>query len=340
MPSLLPLGVDLAKASFVAAVWYADRPYDLGTFPNDSSGCTALAEAVQQLAAQLGVASLPVQLVVEPTGGYQEALVAFGHQQGWQVCLPNPRHVREWANGLGRRAKTDKEDARLLAHFAADGKARPVPAFEAEIGQLDSLLKRRDELDEMLRQERNRLEALRARHTPSPAVPASIERLIEALEAEQRAVEQALADLLVTRPDWQDAAQRLRSVPGIGPKSVLPVLLLLARWDALTLGEGSAKGLTAFVGLDPKPFESGTSVKRPPTISRLGDRLLRAKLYMAALGGIKGHNALRAFYLRLVARGKKKKLALVASARKLLTWALAVWRSGRPFDADSHPAAL
>jgi transposase len=91
--------------------------------------------------------------------------------------------------------------------------------------------------------------------------------------------------------------------------------------------------VVAYVGLDPHPHESGTSVLRHARMSRQADRLLRARLYMGALGTLRGDNPLHACYQRLVDRGKPKKLALLASARTLLVWAWAVFTSGRPFDA-------
>lgn len=330
MTTPLYLGIDIAKATLQAALWHDGQPLDLGAFPNDLAGFDALAEQLQPHAARL--AAEGVHLVVEPTGGYQDALVGYALAQGWRVSLPNPKLVREWANGLGRRAKTDKEDARLLARFAAERNPPPHQPLRDEISALDSLLKRRDDLQSMIRQERNRLEALRLRRGQSPEAVRSVERAIEFLESELAAVEQALTSQLAAHPDLQAAQRRLLTLPGIGPKTVLPLLVFLARWDALTDGLGDAKGLTAYAGLDPQPYESGTSVHRRPTISRMGDRRMRHKLYMAALGGIHGHNPLRAFYLRLVGRGKRKRLALVAAARKLLVWALAIWRAQTVFD--------
>jgi transposase len=128
------------------------------------------------------------------------------------------------------------------------------------------------------------------------------------------------------------AVRRLKTVPGVGAKTVVPLLVLLYRWQVLTNGQGSAKGLTAYVGLDPQPYESGTSVRKPATISRMGDRVLRRKLYMGALGGIRGQNPLRAFYQRLVGRGKQKRVALVAAERKLLVWAWKVFQTQTDFD--------
>ncbi len=113
----------------------------------------------------------------------------------------------------------------------------------------------------------------------------------------------------------------------------LPVRVTGERSPALTGGQGAAKGVVADVGRDPQPHESGTSGRHPARISRQGDRGLRARLYMGALGALRGANPVQACYQRLVDRGKPKKLALIAAARKLLAWAWAVFSSGQPFDA-------
>jgi transposase len=111
------------------------------------------------------------------------------------------------------------------------------------------------------------------------------------------------------------------------------MLVIMHRWEELTDGEGESSGLVAYVGLDPKPHESGTSIRRRAGISRQGNRLFRSRLFMGALGGIKAKNSpLTAFYKRLVGRGKPKKLALVAAARKILVWCWAVFKSKTPFD--------
>lgn len=107
----------------------------------------------------------------------------------------------------------------------------------------------------------------------------------------------------------------------IGAKTVLPLLVLLLRWHPLTEGQGTDKGLTALIGLDPKPHENGTSVYHRPTISKMGNGEIRRLLYRGALGVLRGQNPLHDFYDRLVGRGKAKKLALVAASCKLLTWA-------------------
>ena len=99
---------------------------------------------------------------------------------------------------------------------------------------------------------------------------------------------------------------------------------------------GTAKAITAYFGLDPKAYESGTSIRKRAGISRQGNTEIRHFLYMGALGGVGGNNPLRNFYKSLVGRGKPKKLALVAAARKILIWCWAVFRQGKPFDATRH----
>ncbi len=320
----LHLGVDIAQATLEAATWDAAPGQALGTFPNTPAGFQALAAVLPP--------DRPVHLIVEPTGGYELALVHFALQQGWTVSLPNPKQVRDFAKGRGRRGKNDRKDALTLAHFGAETDPPAWQPLPDEVAALESLQRRKDDVEQLLRQERNRRHAAAHRPQQHAAVPASVDRIIEALEEELVTLERTIQEHLRRYTALRAAVERLKTVPGVGVKTVVPLLVLLARWDALTQGHGSGKGLTAYVGLDPQPYASGTSVYKAPTISRQGDKVLRRKLYMGALGGIRGQNVLRAFYQRLVGRGKKKKLALVAAARKLLIWAWKVFQTQTDFD--------
>lgn len=262
--STLYLGIDVAKATFVAALYHEATETALGTFANSPDGFTALAAALP--------AEHPlVHLVAEPTGGYELPLVLWALAQGWQVSLPNPLRVRAWAKGQGRRAKTDRQDARLLARYGA---AEQPPAWQplpVAVSELDSLLRRKDDIEQMLRQERNRQQTVTRRPHIADAVPTSVNRVIGALEEELAALEQAIKDHLQQHPDLAQAAQRLQTVPGVGKQTVLPLLVLLTKWQVRTDGQGTAKGLTAYAGFDPQPYESGTSVRKRSTISRMGD---------------------------------------------------------------------
>jgi transposase len=320
------LGIDMAAQTFDAAVWRTGQTQRLGHFANTPAGFQACAQAL----AALGPAAA-IWLIVEPTGGYEQGLVSFALEQAWQISLPNPRQVRAWIKGQGGRAKTDPLDA---AHLAAYGAQRQPPHWHPlppAVQTLDDLLARQADLEESLRQERNR-QASAARRGRTPAVAASFSAVLAALEAALAALQAAITEHLQQQPDLQAQVRLLRTVPGVGAKTVLPLLVLLTRWHTLTTGQGLAKGLVAFVGLDPQTTQSGTSLHAPARISRMGNKQVRRWLFMAALGGKRGHNCLRDFFDRLVGRGKPKMVALVAAMRKLLIWAWAVFRQQTPFD--------
>ena len=201
---------------------------------------------------------------------------------------------------------------------------------------MDSLLKRRQDLEQMLHQEKNRLEQLCGRPGIAGAVMPSLEDVIKSLEETLETVNQAIKDHLNQHECLRHELKRLLALPGIGDKVGLSLLVLLHRWQTLTGGEGTAKGLTAYVGLDPQPHESGRSVRRRTTISKMGNIEMRRLLYMGALSAVHGRNPLHHFYERLVNRGKAKKLAVVAAARKILVWAWILFSRKVEWDPELH----
>src|SRR5919199_2484626 len=146
----LVLGIDVAAQSFTAATWHAGAGQLLGTFPNTRAGFAQFA------ALPIVVAAPASHLVLEPTSGYELALAHFALAQGWQVSLPNPKQVRDFAKGRGRRAKTDGQDALLLARFGAETDPPPWQPLPDAIAELESLQRRKDDVEQMLRQEYNR----------------------------------------------------------------------------------------------------------------------------------------------------------------------------------------
>jgi transposase len=326
------LGADIGKANLVAEV-AAEKDVRLGEFTNDAAGFAALAEQVGGLVA---AEETVVHLVVEPTGGYELALVAFAYEQGWQVSLPNPKRVRDWAKGIGQRAKTDGQDAHLLARYGAACRPPAQAQLASEVSELDSLLKRRHDLEQILQQEKNRLQEMAGRPGIADFVETSLAQVIAALQEALRQVEEAIATHLRDHAHLQCEVARIVALPGVGPKVVLPLLVLLYRWQNLTHGEGNAKGLTALAGFDPTPFVSGSSVRKRSAISKMGNAELRRLLYMGALSAVHGHNPLHSFYERLVARGKPRKVAVVAAARKLLTWAWVLFSRQTTWDPTLH----
>ncbi len=330
-PQVAPLyvGVDIAKDDFAAAMAWAGQSKYLGKEKNTEAGCEAFISRIA--ARQQACGAAQVQLVVEPTGGLEAELVARAYRCGWLVTVVNLGVVRKWAQGQGRRAKTDRQDARMLAEYGADQHPEPQQELPEEIAELDSLLGRKLDLEKLLQSERNRYGRLN-RHT-APAVRQSLEQVIAALEQELKTIEAAIKQLQHAHPTIKQQLAFLLSVPGIGDKNGPLLLVHLHRFWARTNGRGTAKQLVAYLGLDPVPYESGTSVRRRATISKQGNSLLRAKLFLGALGGVSGKNQLNLFYQSLLARNKPKKVALIACARKALTWAWAVFAHNTYFDS-------
>lgn len=325
----LYLGIDIAKATFAAAIWWQGQPTQLGEFSNDARGYQQLATAVSRATPQPGA----VHLVAEPTGTYHLGLLNYAHEQGWQVSLPNPTTVRNWAKGQGQRSKHDQIDARTLARYGATVQPATQQPLPEEVLTLALLLSRQEDLEKNRQQEKNRLESFQQRPGSCPFVLADLQLSIQFIEERLQQLEQALKAHLNAYPQLKQQRRHLLQVPGIGEKSVLKLLVYLYRWDAHTGGQGDLKGLTAFAGLDPVTFSSGTSVFKRPAISKMGDATIRATLFMCAMGGVHAKaSPLVAFYQRLLGRNKPKMVALVAAGRKILSWAFGVFRSGNPFD--------
>jgi transposase len=334
MSQVLVVGVDIAKKDFAAACRVNDTVMDFGKFANDGEGHAALRIALAEVCAKVGLQR--VQVVLEATGGYEAALLAYAYDQAWAVSMPNPKKVRDWAKGVGYRVKTDRVDARILAHYGVERQPPLRPQLAVEVTQLDSLLKRRLDLVQALHQEQTRLSEMAGRPGLAPQVEESLRQVIEALTQALAGIEQAIEELTAKHEPLQTAMVRLLALPGVGPKVVLPLLVKLFQWHNLTSGQGDASGLVAYIGLDPQPYESGRSVRKHAGISKMGDSEVRRLLYMGALGGVRGNNPLNPFYQRLVGRSKAKKVALVAAARKILVWAWTLFSRQIDWNPDFH----
>ena len=289
------VGIDVAKASLEIATYPAGEGWTVGYA---AAGLAALVTRLDLLT--------PTLVVLEAPGGYERPLVAALTAAGLPVAVVNPRQVRDFAKALGRLAKTETLDAQVLARFAAavQPDARPQPAPEALT--LTALLARRRQVVGMITMEQNRLPTTTvARH---PRVLAHIAFLREDLTT----LDTALAAAIQTEPAWQERAALLRSVPGVGP--VLATTLLV---DLSELGTLTRREIALLAGVAPLNADSGTLRGKRRVWGGRG--AVRAALYMGTLVATRHNPTIRAFYLRLCAAGKPKKLARTACMRKLLT---------------------
>ena len=309
------VGVDVAKAELVVAC----RPEGAAwTASNDAGGIAATVARLTSLEPRL--------IVLEATGGYERAMVAALAVAGLPAVVVNPRQVRDFAKATGQLAKTDDLDADLLALFA--DRVRPTPRSlpDAVVQQLDALMTRRRQLLDMLTAERNRLE-----HAVGP-IRRSLVDHIRWLERRVAAVDRDLDDTIARSPVWRAKEDLLRSVPGVGP--VVSRTLLA---DVPELGHLNRKQIAALVGVAPLARDSGTL--RGKRIVWGGRAPVRAVLYMGALVATRRNPVIRAFYRRLLAAGKPKKVALIACMRKLLTILNAMMRTSTTWQHNAEATA-
>lgn len=304
------VGIDVSKAHLDVAV----RPGGVAfRVANDPPGHAELVERLRPMA--------PALIVLEATGGHETPAVAALQAGGLPAAAVNPRQARDFAKGTGRLAKTDRIDAEALAHFAEVVRPEPRPLPPAEQRALDALLTRRGQLVEMRVMESNRLAGV-----ADPAVRAGIERHLAWLDAELSEAERQLDEAVRASPAWRERDELLRGIPGIGPVTSRTLLAALPE-----LGTTAGGRLAALVGLAPYADDSGTL--RGPRHIRGGRADVRRALYLAALSASRC-GPLREFAGRLRSRGKKPKVVLIAVARKLLTIANAVIRTGRPWQPE------
>jgi len=302
--STLFVGIDICQDSLdIALCSNIGKPKKFGSFSNQRQGFESLLEQLSQVLEE----GQQLHVILEPTGGYEVPLAMWLYEQKVELSMPNPLNVRNWAKGIGYRAKTDKVDAKLLAHFGR----QCLPPLWKPIGpifrRLQSIVRLRKDLQQDLRRAKNRLHSQRASGEETLFVSEILDSQVLFLEEQIQFVEAELKELFRQNQELKEAKKRVLSVPGIGERTVAELLVFYARFEALTDGKGGKKALTAFLGLDPAPYQSGSSVSKRELISRKGDKKMRSALYIAALGGLRGDNVLREFYDRLVSRENQKK---------------------------------
>jgi transposase len=322
------LGIDIAAASFTAS-WSdgASTPTRPLTFEQSPDGYAAL----QARLATTGTQPASTLAVLEATGSYWVSLALALHEAGFQVSVVNPAHVHHFARSLPRRAKTDPLDAQLLVAFARERQPprwSPPPAVYHELRQR---LTAREALREMRQQARNHRHALAQWPVVVAEVQQQLDEVIDDLDTRVKQLEREIAALL-TDSAWAESASLLLSISGVGP---LTTAWLLVTTLNFTLVSGP-EALTAYAGLAPWEFQSGSSVRGRGRLGHTGNRRLRTALYLATLTATKYNPALKAFYERLVAAGKPKTVARCATARKLAHLAWAVVQKHRPFDPAYH----
>lgn len=289
------VGIDVAKHSFDVAVLPTEHA---ASFSYDDAGLAQLLDCLRPQGVCL--------IVLEATGGLERRLAGELIEAGHQVSIVNPRQVRDFARGTGKLAKTDRIDALVLARFARQTQPRIVEKTSEKQLELAALVTRRRQLQSAAVAESNRRETAR-----TTAARKSVEKHLAWLRKEVAGIDAAIAKLIASDETWRGQAERLKSVPGIGPATSATLVAELPE-----LGRLNRRQISALVGLAPYNHDSG---KLRGKRSIWGGRIsVRSALYMAALTARRCNPIIRAFASRLQQAGKPFKVILTACMRKLL----------------------
>jgi transposase len=301
------VGIDVSKRCLDVAVRPAGETLSID---NDDAGIKKLVKMLAKWSPQL--------IVLEATGGHEYAAAYALMKAGLPVAVVNPRQVRDFARAVGKLAKTDPIDAKILAHFgeAVQPPARAVP--DPQLEEIGHLVTRHRQLIEMIVAERNR------RMSSMGSARRDIDATIRFLRDRLDKIDEQMKTLIAKHPEWRAKAELLDSVPGVEPVQISSIVAELPE-----LGTLNRKQIAAFVGVAPFNNDSGQSRGRRRIWG--GRAHLRSLLYMSVVAGIRFNATIRQFYKHLTASGKAPKVALVACMRKLLVILNAMLKSQQPW---------
>jgi transposase len=311
---MVNVGIDVSKDRLDVAVRPSGERFSVG---NDEHGVAQLRKRLAKLK--------PDRIVLEPTGGFEVRVVQELVAAKLPAVVINARRIRQFAQAVGRLAKTDRIDADVLAHYgeAVKPEIREIP--DETHRELEALVSRRRQLVEMRASETKR------KQTAPRVVHASIDAVIEALSKQIDDINDNLQRVVLSVPAWYEAEERNTSIPGVGRVLSTTLTALVPE-----LGKLDRKQIAALVGVAPLNNDSGKTEGKRTTWG--GRAAVRAVLYMASLAALRYNPTIRAFRDRLLAKGKAPMVAVVACMRKLLTILNAMARDGNRWNPQLAPA--
>lgn len=261
----------------------------------------------------------PARIVIEATGGYERLVTTKLYLAKLPVCRVNPRRVRYFARSIGQLAKNDKLDAKVLARFGevVQPALTQLPSEQEQL--LSALLTRREQLSAILVAEKNRLSTAPAKVRPS------LNEHITWLKNQLKQLDKEVEAFINDTPDLKEKDDFLQEVQGVGKKTAAKLIA-----DVPELGSCDRKQIAALIGTAPYDHDSG--YKKGQRAISGGRPDVRSVLYMATLAATRFNPVIKVFYQRLLKAGKKKKVAIVACMRKLLTILNAIIRDRKHWN--------
>lgn len=303
------VGIDVAEKTLQVHIRPLNQDF---TVDNDDQGIEHLIQKIKDIKPEL--------IVLEATGGLEITPILLLSASGFDVARINPRQARNFARATGKVAKTDKIDARMLAHYAEAIKPEPCRISDIHNSQLDQLMNRRRQIVDMITAEKNRL------RRSIGLVKTHIKAHIVWLEDEKDNIQKQISECIQGCDEYKEIDDICQSCTGVGEVVSATLLTQLPE-----MGHVSAKKIAALAGLAPMNRDSGVFRGKRRIFG--GRRVVRCALYMAAVSAVRFNSVIRTFYQRLVDSGKSKKSAMTAAARKLLVILNAMVRTKQHWQA-------
>lgn len=308
------IGIDISKATF--DVWSEQDGHQ--KFNNDLDGFKAFKKLL----------SKEDLCVMEATGCYHFPLAKYLYEKGFKVCVANPLVIKRFIQMKQRKVKTDKQDAMMIGLFGMEQETKlwePEPEFIEEGKLIVSLVQMYVKQQTQLK---NKLDNLKSGGMTQGVLLSSLKLQLKRTKIEIKKLELGLETLL--KENYPEVLTNIRSIPGIGKKTAMLMMVTTNNFRDFT----NAKQVTAYVGLAPVERSSGSSIRGRSYISKKGNPLLRHHLFMCSFTACQNNPQCRALYERIVAKGKSKKLALIAVCNKLIKQAYGVCKNDLIYDEN------
>jgi transposase len=305
------VGIDVSKRWLDVQIHEASEQRRFG---NDPSGYIELANWMKEVKPEL--------IAFEATGGYEREAAKALDEAGFGVAVVNPTRVRRFAQALGVMAKTDKIDARIIAHFASVAKPIKKGQRTGAEEELAACVERRRQLIVDITSEKNRLSS-------SPAcMKDEIQEHIQWLEDHIVALEVKIDSFIQEKDEWRTKSEVIDSIPGVGKVTASTMVA-----DMPELGAVNRQEIASLAGI--APFNKDSGPKSGKRRISGGRDSVRRTLFMAAMSAIRCNVVIKAFYESLIKRGKEKKVAIVACMRKLLVIMNSMVKSGKVWESST-----
>jgi transposase len=315
------LGIDVSKSTLDVCL-IIDALKTHHRFANNAEGIKRMLAMLPKQGASRA------RVVMEATGSYSLAPATAAFEAGCVVSVVNPRRVLDFARSCGRRNKTDRVDAELIARFAG---AQPLDCWQplpAEQSVLRDLMRRQADVEAQLRAEKRRLDVAAA----VPALRQSLTRAARWLDAERKRLEKSIQEHLRRHPGLAEDVARLNAIAGFGEKTSRLLAAEIPRHFR------NARSTASWLGVVPRQFQSGSSVRKASRIGHAAPSL-RSKLYFAAITAIRWDPRSMAFAQRLRTAGKSKMSIIFAVLHKLVRTAFALLKNHASYQPD-HAVSL